>query len=859
MNTLGSPVERNLRRVEQRWKWLRFLEYSATLAAIVTLAVLLLGGMKTLGWFSSVTALAVFIILVLIAGFFAWFIGGFVVAVSEKERRWLAAAIEQAHAPLQDRLNTLVHLEQGKQTPETQAYANRIERQARVVLARQKTPSAFLPLRPLRPLARLFVSAMLLLVTIWFYNRFHPLRAVAAEAAPPVAAAEPEPVIDIPPPETEIYEQESVWGEVRIIDPGRDVVVTRVETIPLQIEVATSDALKSVEWITAVNGADEQPHMLPAPTEPRYAAYAPAISVAEFPLSDWDVLTYYAQATTDKGETYRSEVYFVEVQPFREELETTAGGQSGQCSKLLNELTGMIERQQELIRQTYRSQAAAGNNGDAGQEARGQIAEAELELAQATNHVGAKMAAEFDQAAIAEPLSRLEQAESNMRSATGSLRDNAVDQSIRDERSALAALASARKQLQESISSDPDAFSPKASDAAQLPELAAALKRTAEFRDEEKAARDFMNKAIAQQRNIARQAATGKPQPKPPLAEQELGLQQSLEEFQQQHPQMFRGTEEECAEALQTLRQTAEAIRQGDPSMHTLPGQATEQLESLQQAMQQATEQQQLSDAYRLKSVLDDLIDQFTQLEREPDSMTQEQMEQAASQAQEVAKQLQELAENQPTREQFDEQLREAVNEDRQQQLQSHCNALCRSQNAGDKSGAAAGVKSQLQQMAGAFERSAPQSLAKSTPPAQPGNSPRPGAQESLDRGLRQLEGLMKNSQQGRPLSPTDEARQRGEALHNVQDGVRGLFGDNQRSQAMLSELEEELQDATVPVDVAMIERLVRELEKRRIEAGAAGVKNPAAQPVTLIDPARLPPAYRRQIEKYFEKLSEQR
>ncbi len=529
MNSWPTPVERNLKQVEQRWKWFRFVEYSATVAAIVMLAILLLGGMKTLGWFSSVTALAVFITMIVVAGCFAWFIGGIVVAVSEKERRWLAAAIERSHAPLQDRLNTLVHLEQGEHPQETKSYANHIERQAQVVLAKQDVPP---PFSPARPLSRLLVSGMLLLVTIWFYSRFQPLRAVAAESHTAVAAAEPEAVIDIPPPETEIFEQESVWGEVRITDPGRDVVVTRVETIPLQIEAAASDALSSVEWITAVNGADEQAHVLPAPAEPRYAAYAPEISVEEFPLSDWDVLTYYAKATTEKRQSYRSEIYFVEVQPFREELEKMTSGQSGQCSNLLNELTVMIERQQELIRQTYRSQVTAGDD-ESGQQTRQQIAKAEAELAQATNHLSARMAAEFDEAAIAEPLSRLEQAESNMRDATGSLRDNAVDQSIRQERSALAELSSARKQFQKCIASNPDEFGPKPNDLAQLPDLAEALKRIAEFRDEEKVAQDFMNKTIAQQRNIARQSISSQPVngqqfPNPPLAEQELQLCLSL-------------------------------------------------------------------------------------------------------------------------------------------------------------------------------------------------------------------------------------------------------------------------------------------------------------------------------------------
>ena len=70
-------------------------------------------------------------------------------------------------------------------------------------------------------------------------------------------------------------------------------------------------------------------------------------------LSDWDVLTYYAKAKTDKQNTYASEVYFLEVRPFREDILKMPGGEDGKAYQCLNELSALIYRQQHVIRQTH--------------------------------------------------------------------------------------------------------------------------------------------------------------------------------------------------------------------------------------------------------------------------------------------------------------------------------------------------------------------------------------------------------------------------------------------------------------------------------------------------------------------------
>src|SRR5439155_1049330 len=107
--------------------------------------------------------------------------------------------------------------------------------------------------------------------------------------------------LDLAMPATNNIEQNQSWGEVRITDPGADLKVTKVDVVPLEIEAAANQSLQKVSWFSTVNGTEETPHELPPPKEPRYAVYQPTLYLDELHLTDWDVMTYYAKATTEKG------------------------------------------------------------------------------------------------------------------------------------------------------------------------------------------------------------------------------------------------------------------------------------------------------------------------------------------------------------------------------------------------------------------------------------------------------------------------------------------------------------------------------------------------------------------------------
>ncbi|MEO7297754.1 MAG: hypothetical protein ABI042_04175, partial [Verrucomicrobiota bacterium] len=130
------------------------------------------------------------------------------------------------------------------------------------------------------------------------------------------------------------------------------------------------------------------------------------------------------------------------------------------------------------------------------------------------------------------------------------------------------------------------------------------------------------------------------------------------------------------------------------------------------------------------------------------------------------------------------------------------------------------------------------------------------GDQNTFEKGMSQLQGLLNRLQNNKPLSPEDLKKLQQETSLNLQDGLNSLYGSNENSKKMLLMIEQELKEKGHPLDIEGVKKLMAELEHFSAE-----VKDPSKKSddpvVTNIDPTRLPPAYRGRVEKYFRKLSE--
>jgi hypothetical protein len=866
-----TVVETSLNRAEFRWKWLKFLQQSFVLGSILCLLVALLAGAILLGWLTNKTLATAFFGMVGVLGFIAWAIIIITVMAGAPDRNWLAAAVERVDRRLLDRLNTLLFLERRSNESRTQSFARRIARQTQAVIAAHASPSPFPAAQTMRYMLGFIVA---LAVTVAMYQTWSPWsRLLAAESAKQAEPAQPEQPLDLALPATNNVEQQQAWGEVRITDPAADLKVTKVDVVPLQIEAAANQALDKVSWFSTINSAGETPHELPPPAEPRYAVYQPTVYMDELHLSDWDVMTYYAKASTGQTNSYASEVYFLEVRPFREDILKLPGGDKGKAYECLNEMSTLISRQQHVIRQTHQHIQSPQPQEKLQVQDRKKLSEAEGDLSDSAQHLYAKMAAEMENKPVGEALDNLAKAEKSLDRASRLLDDNVMSEAQSRERSALAELVAARKIFQKAVSDNPGAFEePKEEEPTPVADSGKKLNEMAEYRNEAKAAQEFVQKALEQQRNLEQQARAAR-NDSSKLAQQERQLEQSLEDFEQQHPQPFKGAEAESKSAQQAMTQAAESLQKKSAGARSAVQQASQQLEKLNNTMKNRSAEQQLAHAYRLKQMLDKQIQTLGKCANPGagGSVSETDVQQTAGQARETVNQLKKVAEQEPTRDAFDQPLRDALSGQNKVDLDARLSRLQQAQDEAARKQRAGEAKESLSKVSKAFEASEPKTMqmARNT------DSLKPGEQESFDRGLAQLESLIKLCQRGvagdglaqrqvpgnqaqnnRQVSPRDQASQEREAMANLRAGMRSLYGDNERGNKILAQLDEALRPEN-PADIELLMKIMAELQHFSVETSDRLAKKEDKPEVTNIDPAKLPPAYRGRIQKYFQKLSE--
>ena len=850
MNFRFTVVETNLNRAEFRWKWILFLERSLLLGLILCGLVLFMGGAILVGVLTSRALVVTLLALLAAVAFIAWAVILIGTAVASSRRPWLAAALERVDPRLLDRLNTLVSLEQHRPDGPVESFARRIARQTQSVLAR-RTATPFPAVRPLKYALALLV---LLTVTVVFYGLYPPWSLLQGAQKSTVArAVPPEQPLDLGLPATNNVEQDRPWGEVRITEPGADLRVTKVDVVPLQIEAAANQALTNVSWFSTINGGEEVPHNLPPPSEPRYAVYQPTLYLDELNLSDWDVLTYYARARTDKQDSYASEVYFLEVRPFREDILKLPGGQNGMAYQSLEELSALISEQEHVIRQTHRHIQRPPDQEKLRAQDRRKLSEAEGDLSDSTQHLYAKMATQMENKPIGEALDNLAKAQQSLDSASKLLLTNSLKPATHQEGSALSELVAARKMFQKAVSDNPSDFADQSKDeSSPTAEGAKTLDQMAEFRDEAKAAREFVERTLEQQRQLEQQARSATRRDSAHLSERESQLQHSLQFFEDQHPQPFNGARSQSEQAQQALADAAQALQQPGNSATQNVQQATQSLEKLGQAMNHQLTTQQLADAYRLKQMLDRQAQLFDQRSRTNSRMSDADLQQNIDAARQTLEQLKRAAEQDPTRDAFGPPLREALNDQNKADLDSRLQQLQDAQDEPGKEQSAAQARDGLARVGQAFTQSQPKSLQL----AQQKDALQPGGQDRFDEGMTELDSLIRQLESRRPVPREDLAKEGREALQDLQSGLPSLQADNQQAGQLLDQLGQQLQ-AQGKVDPAVLRKLMEQLQHFSMEAADQLATREDKPDLTHIDPARLPPAYRGRIQKYFEKLSE--
>jgi hypothetical protein len=513
-------------------------------------------------------------------------------------------------------------------------------------------------------------------------------------------------------------------------------------------------------------------------------------------------------------------------------------------------LSGLIIRQEHVIRQTHQHLQNPPGQENLQAQDRKKLSEAEADLRDSAQHLYAKMAGSMENKPIGEALDSLAKAEKSFDRASKLLGDNVMNEAQNRERLALAEVIAARKMFQKAVSDNQDAFADDAGEKVNTTKL----NDMAEFRNEAKAAQQFVEKTLQQQRTLEQETRTTPPTDYARLGEQEKQLQKSLSEFEQLHPRPFKGTQAEAQQTQDAMNKAADSLQRKRTEARTATQQATQQLEKLTEAMKSESTGQQLADAYKLKQMLDKQIQTFGKCANPGagGGVSNSEVDRTASEARETLNQLKKVAEQEPTRDAFGPPLRNALSGPNKVELDSKLARLQLAQDDATKRERAGDARDAFGKVSKAFDESEPKAMQM----AQKQDSLKPGDQDSFNMGMSELESLLKQLEDKRQLSREKQGKQGQEALGNLQAGVRSKYGDNDRGTQLLAKLDQMLK-AEQPIEVEDLRELISELQHFSVETADQMERKQDKPEVTNIDPTRLPPAYRGRIQKYFQKLSE--
>jgi hypothetical protein len=842
-------IERYLSAVQQRWKWLVFGRRLGTVGLVlcaVWFFVELTGREHILTHTSAYHLLAVLTVITAFLSLLVIFMMTF--AVREK-RAWVANALEKSCPPLMDRVNTLIYFEENPRLLKFYKLKSKIEDQATAVVQTARHNPAFSSAVTLR---RLGLFLLALAGVLLFQKYFDPFGGLLTDSVAPSKKDAPFQLA----PQKDVAEAQpkKVFGEVRIVDPGHDVRLTKVDVLPLQIEMTTSENMEKPAWVTSINGGAETVNNLPAPTDPNYMVYQPLIYLDQLNVSEWDVVAYYAKVKSAAPADYTSPISFIEIRPFREDiLKQSGGGKGKKRYDLLSELTGLIKQQTDLIQQTHQHQAMSYPTDDMRLQDAKKLSAGENDLSIATDHYYAP---------VGDILDQLSQAEQEMNRATPALQDDSSAEGMQHEQASLTHLIASRKNFQKVLNEHPDAF-PNDSDptAEPMPPVASTesmkkkLSEVSEMRDRDQAAINSLHQMTAQQQALAQ----AKGQSTESSLKQQMQLKSDLHDLMGNNPNLFQGSEPQQAAAQQNMMQSIMKLSSGDkPGAKIAMDQAASSMKDLEKAVAQNHEAQQMADAYKLKKIIDQNAQQLGQEAGKPGSLSDQQAKDLADAAQKATNTLKDIVDN-DKQGSFGPKLGQSLSAQNQQALSGALGQMAGSQPGAGRSSAAGTAQKDMQGISQAFDQSQPQ-LSQQIQ-GQDQLQPAPG--DSLSQAEQDLQSMLLGSMgpgNGKP-PPGDQDKALKQAVTELHEGMAepGKTGGIIHDQ-VLNDADDLLKKKTpgMPVDAAALKKLIDEIEAARAEANDPAQLKPPDLNTTQVDPSKFPPAYRERLRTYFEQLSQQ-
>jgi hypothetical protein len=669
---MNSIIERRLDETATQLQFARTIKFSAVSLCAVTLAVLIVGLAAKASVVTSSGLAWGLVAFILAGGFLIWFVAVLVIAGSPLERAELAHETERTNPGLMDRLHTLIALGPRRRVPRVESYAGRIEQQSVSVVARTES---VVPLVPGDSRRWILTWLALCLLTLVFFQWFRPFSQLGMAANTPPPAPEQTPGLELPPTAEEKKKSQSdadPWIEARILEPGQDLVVTRYETVPLRVEAATSGELSRVDLHTTRNGEAAPDRQLPSGADPRFSRNEELLDLERIGAGDWDVLSYHATAESKDGMKGGSRMYFVEVRPFREEIEQLPGGVEGEPYRVLNELTNMVDAQEDAIRAAHRMTQWPADR-ITGQMS-SDLAQAQEVMKSGVEYLRSSLP---DSAELSPSIEHLNQAAESFKQAADQFRSGQTKEGEQTAQKALGQLAATRKEIHQAVKEHPEVLPKSPSSTDPLVDMTEQLTSADELQNELRDAAEQAAELADAERKIAQQIKPCDNAVHRQAAEEQRQLREKFDAFRKENSQACQraggqtsGAEAKLNSAMEALEKlAAEHSNPNHQQGNRATADAASALQQLAKALREQAAKQQMAAANQLQQALEDQIEFLEKLEENPDGATQEQLEQAAKNMQATTDQIKKMAEEPATREQFSDELREMLNDENKERL----------------------------------------------------------------------------------------------------------------------------------------------------------------------------------------------
>ena len=679
-------------------------------------------------------------------------------------------------------------------------------------------------------------------------------------------------------------------GEVLNSDPGHGLKLTKVDVLELRIEPAANETVEAVNLAHSINGKSPVRKALGSPKESNYAAYTEHFYLDELSLGDWDVVSYYAEATAAKVGQLTSEIYFIEIRPFRSEIAKMPGGEKGKAGQALREISALIDRQQQVLRETRRFLGREDSDAKRKGQDREKLRLAESELKNSTDALYAKIATTLENQPMAVVLDGLARGAESMDRASVALQEEVVSEGEQKELAALQDLVATRKNIQKVINESPDTFD--GNDEKSRGEPLEALAGVTELRKRTQNGREEIRRLESEQRTLRKEAAAAWNASKDPSGPKEKELKEHLDSLPKDHPEvkehekrkeqrrndwktaserlarkqtelnerlvslstsqpeLFRGAHEQSKAAAEAMDQAATGLRKNEKLMYA-QNRAVDRLQDLQKAVAAHEPARAMEDAFRLKQLLENQAAGMQQAAQ--GQIPTESARQLASAALETTHQLKELAGTGQAG--LGPELSEALSGSKQAELEGDLQKAGEGTSGKEEAPQQAAGKAAagLNRILAAFQKSLPQVASKDADGGE-GNP-----DDELSRAMAMIQSLLRRKQDGRPAGAQDQANQQEEALGALKLGLsKSSQWDSEGRALLVQQAERALVSQPSPVDPAAMMQLLDSIERFRVELSEKRLREELKEEMKHTDPAKISPLYRDRVQQYFRHLSEQ-